>query len=116
MATIVYGGGGNGGISYSTVEKEIGTWIDGRKVYRRVFDNGSAEPVSGNHNITKTVQDIDILIDANFLFYSKTTNRWETNWNGILNRYLDGNTLGIGISKTPAYSSSYIIATYVKKK
>ena len=36
------GGGGGGGSSheYSTTEKEIGTWIDGRPVYEKVIDHG----------------------------------------------------------------------------
>ena len=114
MATIIQAGSGTGGISYSTEETEIGTWIDGRKVYRRVFSKGSAGPVTGNHSITQTVQDMDILIDCNFIFYAD--GRWEVNWTGTLNRYLEGNTLGIVLDSSPAYSSSYIIATYVKKK
>lgn len=35
------GGGGSSGDAYSTEEQVIGTWIDGRPIYRRVFTGSS---------------------------------------------------------------------------
>ena len=46
---------------YSTEEKVIGTWIDGRPVYQKTLGIGSA---SGNSNISHGISNLDIIIDA----------------------------------------------------
>ena len=46
---------------YSTEEKVIGTWIDGRPIYQKTLDIGSA---SGNSNISHGISNLDIIVDA----------------------------------------------------
>lgn len=52
LSDIINSGSGSGGVTYSTAEREIGTWIDGNKLYERtfnIFSNGVAQyPVSNS--------------------------------------------------------------------
>ncbi len=49
--------------SYSTTEKEIGTWIDGRPVYRKVIDVG-AYPNATSKNVAHGITDLDVVISV----------------------------------------------------
>ena len=52
---ITYGGGGGSGNTsnkYSTEEQVIGTWIDGKPIYRKVFDYSSDPWTSGIKDIS----------------------------------------------------------------
>ena len=50
----------NGGENYSTEEQKIGTWIDGKPVYRKVF---SYTTTSNNQMLDFTVNNIDTVVD-----------------------------------------------------
>ena len=66
---IKYGSGGSGGQSseaYSTTEQPIGTWIDGKTIYRTVLDYHNS-PLNGNASVDVTSLNIDTLINTNAL-------------------------------------------------
>lgn len=70
----VPGGGGSSGEVYSTEETRIGTWIDGKPIYKKtiVFKNASIPSGWGNANPRIVeIPDIDIesLIDCTSQFY-----------------------------------------------
>jgi len=103
-------GGGSAGEVYSTEEQVIGTWIDGRPLYRKVIEflcpgtvgaeaietgiQGSIKIVRINSvidgwNSNGTIYDIPYPVDAGFLIinYNKLTNELrvassDTNWGG----------------------------------
>lgn len=50
---------------YSTEEVRIGTWIDGKPLYRKVFHNFNAAPINTWTNVLNVKDiEIDVLIDA----------------------------------------------------
>ena len=57
---------------YSTDEKVIGTWIDGRPIYQKTIDIGSA---SGNSNISHGISNLDMITDAYGSFLQSGTYR-----------------------------------------
>lgn len=51
-----------GGLDYSLQETEIGTWIDGRKVYRKVIYKESIR--DGNVSIEHGITNLDMIINT----------------------------------------------------
>ncbi len=73
------GGGSSGGSGdiYSTEETAIGTWIDGRTIYRKVIDVGKLGAVSsGNFGVIRqdfSDTDMDVIISMKALLCYSTT-------------------------------------------
>ena len=59
-------------LNYSTEEKIIGTWIDGRPVYRKVVNVGSG---SGNFAHPHGISNLDIIVNTYGSFLQDSTNR-----------------------------------------
>jgi hypothetical protein len=68
-----------GGSSYSTTEQVVGTWIDGKPIYRIVLDYHSA-PLSGNKSVDVTALDIDTLVWTNALGTDNSNGYSGTKW------------------------------------
>ncbi len=47
---------------YSTTEKRIGTWIDGKPLYRKVFIINKADTSNSNINITHAISNLDLFV------------------------------------------------------
>lgn len=100
---------GGGSIEYSTNEKEIGTWIDGNKIYRKVIDLNSEVSVPSSSWYTNAfiINNINAIIacrgvnNTGSMYY---LNAYINNYNVNLLACRDGN---------PA-SVRYIIIEYTK--
>jgi hypothetical protein len=112
------GGSSGGNLNiYSTTEQIIGTWIDGRPIYRKVFDN--SEKLYGTNMLNIDVSDLDIDVVINLDAYGTdgdsmggtskfTINGTTTNANRII--YLLNNHIIVKSS----YYNWYIFIEYVK--
>lgn len=72
-------GGSGGGAStdtYSTDEIAIGTWIDGKTIYRNVFDLGTLPPVTNNYGTKNIATGVSLstVIDIKVIMTYSTTN------------------------------------------
>ena len=58
------GGGGSGGINYSTEEQDTGlTWIDGKKIYQKtVVYDGVIPYVNGGYEVAHNITDLNEVI------------------------------------------------------
>lgn len=72
------GGGSSGGNDnvYSTEEVPIGTWIDGKTIYRNVFDLGTLPSVTNNYGTKNTATGVSLstVIDIKVIMTYGTTN------------------------------------------
>ena len=59
-------------LNYSTEEKVVGTWKDGRPIYRKVIDFGVLNNAQGSKNIAHEINDIDTIIDIRAIGYEGT--------------------------------------------
>lgn len=67
---------------YSEEESKIGTWIDGKPIYKKVIDIG-AMPNATNKNTAHGIN-IDTPIDCKGIFYNATTGaKFTVPWSGI---------------------------------
>lgn len=60
--------------TYSTEEQVIGTWIDGKPIYRQIF-TGNTNTSDSYQNTLGTISNVDEVIIINASFGAKT-NRW----------------------------------------
>lgn len=60
-------GGGSDMHDYSTTEREVGTWIDGRPVYEKTFEYEN--PTTGNTILTHGISDFDLLVSVTGTFH-----------------------------------------------
>lgn len=60
--------GGNSNV-YSTDETVVGTWIDGKPIYRKVFDNLDASLSSSGWKTVVSFDDVPIETPVNAMFY-----------------------------------------------
>lgn len=114
------GGGGGGGSAsdYSLTETATGEkWIDGKAVYRRVFDmNHMSAPASNQwSDLNIDTSDMDTLIDAVFLgddaqgrFDNTVFSGWGATNNNVTNTLWILPTVMTGVL-------NYVILTYTKK-
>lgn len=108
-------------VNYSTTETEVGTWIDGRTVYRKVVDVG-AFPNSTSKTVAHEISDLDICIGlvifgtdtnhATFILPNVTTNA--SNVSFQISCYIDATNINIGAGSDRSGFSGYAIVTYVK--
>lgn len=62
-------GGGSSGDDYSTDEKVIGTWVDGKPLYRKVVNVTS--PLNNGWGTVTNIGELDTMVSAKaFLFHS----------------------------------------------
>ena len=59
--------------TYSTNEKVVGTWIDGKPIYRKVIDFGNL-PNTGFKTIEHNINDIDTVINIQTIGKTQTDN------------------------------------------
>lgn len=101
--------GGGGSIEYSTNEKEIGTWIDGNKIYRKVIDLNSevSVPSSSWYTNVFTINNINAIIACRGVNNSGTMyylNAYINSYNVNLLACRDGNPATV----------RYVIIEYTK--
>lgn len=101
------GGGGTGGNVYSTKETVVGTWIDGRNIYRKVFVGSS-----GTYDVAYLNIDALIRLEA-YGTYSGGYKMCLTSTSGINGRemYVKNNTLTINHI---SFDIQHVIIEYVK--
>ena len=103
--------------TFSTTETVIGTWIDGRPIYRTVIDK-SETPIGGTTTtIDITDLNVDILIRADALGTDNNTGYSGTKWNigsvsGNSSRLLYINNIDLKVEGN--YYKYYFIVEYVK--
>lgn len=76
-------------INYSTKEQKIGTWVDGKTLYRKVVNFGSLP-----NSASKTVS--TGLTNVNYISFSGLANNGTTYFPLNLARPISGNNLGLG--------------------
>lgn len=89
------GGGGSGGEAldiYSTEETRIGTWIDGKPLYRRVINAITPATTNANHTIADNLNIDRFVSFQGFIYqsngyvepivYSTTNSRCNVSYNG----------------------------------
>ena len=65
----------NGLNTYSTTETRIGTWIDGKPLYRKVINVGN-KPTDATINVSNAVSDLDTLVRISGTAYNATFNQY----------------------------------------
>lgn len=111
------GSGGGSSVEYSTEEKEVGTWIDGSKIYERTWNFSSPLSISGggwgDTSIAVADTNINIIVDceavsssgAKWSFISATTDLATTTYVRLLNvRSADVNVKYLTLRYTKAVS------------
>jgi microcystin-dependent protein len=116
---------------YTTTETKVGTWIDGKPIYRKVFvDTVGTNPTIGTRSlatgIPSGVVDDVITLKTTFKDTNTRTYWWGTDWVGAsssttspatINVYLNNNGTSLDIQNTatwPASSRMIIILEYTK--
>ena len=101
---------GGGSIEYSTNEEEIGTWINGDKIYRRVIALSSQISIPSNNWLENvfSINNISSIIEC------RTVNDSGTLY--YLNAYINNNNVNLLACRdgNPA-SARYIIIEYTKE-
>lgn len=102
---------------YSTEEQRVGTWIDGKPIYRKVLQttlNGTYK--EGDYTYTWFTFDSSSSMVVNIRIYIFDNNKTYFNDNPAINYLIENNkTLRVGIkSSIPANSSMTIIVEYTK--
>lgn len=104
------GGGGSSSHDYSTTEQVIGTWIDGKPLYERVFDLGSDLAVNYNAFTDTTIDAsvMETLIEAKGIYSTGVTV-----YNLMAN--INNNIIRLQADRNGGYANvRYIILQYTK--
>lgn len=105
------GSGGSGGSAldvYSTEETVVGTWIDGKPIYRKIYF-GSTPSGSGSAVAIASISDlsIDHVVEIKGVVYNDTTYLPTTYWTGstkFINVYASDGNIKVGVSGYGGYS------------
>lgn len=114
---------GNSIVEYSTSEKRIGKWVDGKPLYRKVIT--TTETVANDSTIYHYIDNVDLIYITRAFIYGATGLCWDipidlygtggTNTTDRLNLYVDRNV--IGFKCDTSWGSSWtkvIILEYTK--
>ena len=104
-------------VSYSTTEKKIGTWIDGKPLYRKVFTIGNVGTSSSA--TLGTISNLDTVIKLNGACYSGSL--WlpipRTHASNVQYQnqvYIDNGTVTVATGTGSNMSKGYVIVEYTK--
>lgn len=115
----------NGYDYYSNVEQQIGYWIDGKPLYRKVINVGS-KPTDATVNVSNAVSNLDTLVRISGTAYNATFNQYYNipnthdtiaSWfiNALIVNKKDLQVRGgIGWNNAGGLSNIYIIIEYTK--
>lgn len=96
---------------YSTTEQAVGTWIDGKTVYRKVIDLGALNIQSGNITIPSTPTDVIV----NGWFIMKQNDSYYLQYTGIsILRKINDTTLYMVAGESFVCQQMYIVLEYTK--
>ena len=107
-------------ISYSTTEKVVGTWIDGKPIYRKVVNFG-ALPNATSKSVAHNISNIAMITDIRGVALNPSTNTYLTlpyatttaTQNLQLYVNLTNITANTGFNLS-IYTTTYIILEYTK--
>ena len=98
---------------YSTEEQPIGTWIDGKTIYRKIIDLGSFQFQNGVKNVTIPNTSIETLIKGSWVY--KLSNKWYFDYTTPDNiQYINATTLTVGGNENFTCQQFYITLEYTK--
>lgn len=102
---------------YSTTEKVIGKWINGKPLYRKVINTGQINLSTSTVEKDSGISDIDIVKDINLMLMFQNGNEiiWYKDWN-ISELSFDISTQKIIIigTKNASFINSFVILEYTK--
>ena len=100
---------------YSTEEQIIGTWIDGKPLYRKVLDIGQYTWIIGDNSFAHNIANLDIMINIDYTM-QYTNGKWYSNWDGIdrENWVTDTTNLIIASTGDAKFNKFYLILEYTK--
>ena len=105
--------------TYSTEEQRVGTWIDGKPIYRKVVDTGTL-PNSTGKQITHNISNVDQVINIKGYAYRSTDNvclplPHATYDNTAITCYADRTKITIVTYATRSnFTTSYVALEYTK--
>ena len=98
---------------YSTTETKIGTWIDGKDIYRKVINLGAFKLINGVKNVTIPNTPIETLIKGDWIF--KLSDKWYFEYTTPDNiQYINATTISVGGTESFTCQQFYIILEYTK--
>ena len=101
--------------TYSTTEQKVGTWIDGKSIYRKVIEANNVSLSSSGVNIPSGITNVGVVtkLDINMKF---TDNSWFSFWHLTDIKLANNNdiTLYTDSSSTATFPKIYIIIEYTK--
>lgn len=102
---------------YSTTEKIVGYWIDGRPIYKRLIELSSDVSLSANawKNSALTVEEDIIIIDAKTMYYNSQYDAFSI-WNFVAAQTNTSNKKAIDLynSRDSACSVNMLVIEYIK--
>lgn len=98
---------------YSTTETKIGTWINGKAIYRKVIDLGAFKFIKGNKDISIPNTPVDTLVSGKWCFKNK--NKWYFEFSSINNfQWINDTTLYYDGVESFTCQQMYVILEYTK--
>lgn len=99
--------------TYSTEEQIIGTWIDGKPLYRKVTE---LEPVFevGDNNYSTGIENAEVIVNSTLHF--KYNSKWYTAWDNLYNKTYNnnGSTYVVDSEGDLSLQAMYLITEYTK--
>lgn len=99
---------------YSTEEVIVGTWKDGKPIYRKVVQTGACSLSTTATKFDAGITNVSTVIDVRFI-YKYGQNDWYKFWNiKELNYNTSTNQVGIILSSSASFTDSFAIIEYTK--
>lgn len=105
--------------TYSTTETAVGTWTDGKTIYRKVITHTTALP-SGNTNIAHGITNLGMITNFRANYYTASGNvrsdqYVSNNYYVFVNGINDTNvTINVSASYNNSFTKTIIVLEYIK--
>lgn len=105
--------------TYSTTETAVGTWTDGKTIYRKVITRTTALP-SGSTNIAHGITNLNMITNFRANYYTATGSvrsdqYTNNNYNVFVNNIGDTNvTINVGTGYNNSFTKTIIVLEYTK--
>lgn len=107
--------------TYSTSEQRIGTWVDGKPIYRKVIDFGSL-PNATSKSVAHNISDLGFITNISGTIYHRTVTTYypiplqykgnDSNYNVEI--YVNNTNVAMSSNTDRSFYSAYVILEYTK--
>lgn len=100
--------------NYTTEEQVIGTWIDGKPIYRKVINKGHYTFTNGDNKFAHGISNLGDVVDIKYTMFFSNANQYYIHWSAIASKIATNTDVILSANGDNTFDKLKIIIEYTK--